>query len=83
MEKASVLLAGICVLTIGSMIIVFDYPQILRIEGIEPGTILDPETASLHQRVWYEFAAGIGLAVSGAALVAFSGFGRLREMAGK
>lgn len=67
-------LGGIIVLVLGSLIIIFDYPQILYFEQIPPDAYfsLTPEERDIHQRLFIEIFVGLAILAGGALLIILS-----------
>ena len=62
---------GIIILVLGTLIIIFDYPQIQFFENKdwEYYNLLDEREKTTHQRLVLEFSIGIGILIVGASLV--------------
>jgi hypothetical protein len=69
-KNQTLFFVGIIVLILGTLIIIFDYPQ-LNLDS-ESYYMLDEEKKNIHQRMKIEIAVGIGLAVTGIGLLAVS-----------
>ena len=65
---------GIIVLILGTLIIIFDYPQLQILDNLDSESyyMLDEEKKNIHQRMKIEITVGIGLAVTGIGLLAVS-----------
>jgi len=72
---------GIIVLVLGTLIIIFDYPQIQFFENkeLESYYLLDEEKKTIHQRLVLEFSIGIGILGLGSALLIGSFLKRLEN----
>ena len=68
--------AGITIAILGSLIVIFDYPQILYFESMESESylMLDGEDRDIHQRLKIEFAIGSGILGVGVIFLVFSMF---------
>ena len=67
---------GITIAMLGSLIVIFDYPQIQYFESMESESylMLEGEERDIHQRLKIEFAIGSGLLGVGVVLLVFSVF---------
>ena len=67
---------GITIAILGSLIVIFDYPQIQYFESMESESylMLEGEERDIHQRLKIEFAIGSGLLGVGVVLTVFSVF---------
>ena len=67
---------GITIAILGSLIVIFDYPQIQYFESMESESylMLEGEERDIHQRLKIEFAIGSGLLGLGVVLMVFSVF---------
>lgn len=72
---------GIIFLVLGTLIIIFDYPQIQFFENkdLESYYLLDEEKKTIHQRLVLEFSIGIGILGLGSALLIGSFLKRLEN----
>ena len=59
-KNISLFFIGIIVLILGSLIIIFDYPQIQYLESMDlrEYSLLDEEQKNIHQRIIIEFTIG-------------------------
>ena len=76
MEKITLLFVGIAMMVFGSLIIVFDYPQIQYLESKEQkfNTLPNTQEQSIHQRLIIELLVGIGIVISGIIISSIVGF---------
>ena len=65
---------GIIVLILGSLIIIFDYPQIQYFESMDLNSYssLVQEKKEIHQRLQFEFSIGLTILVGGASILFLS-----------
>ncbi|MBA4438648.1 MAG: hypothetical protein H2B06_07415 [Nitrosopumilaceae archaeon] len=73
-KNQTLFFVGIIVLILGTLIIIFDYPQLQILDNLDSESyyMLDEEKKNIHQRMKIEIAVGIGLAVTGIGLLAVS-----------
>jgi len=62
-KNISLFFIGIIVLILGSLIIIFDYPQIQYLENMDlkSYSLLDEEQKNIHQRIIIEFTIGFAI----------------------
>ena len=70
-KNTGIFFIGIIVLVLGSLIIVFDYPQIEFFENMDTESyhLMNVEKKDLHQRLVFEFSIGIVILASGVSLL--------------
>jgi len=70
-KDTGIFFIGIIVLVLGSLIIVFDYPQIEFFEKMDTESyhLMNVEKKDLHQRLVFEFSIGIVILASGVSLL--------------
>lgn len=73
-KNQTLFFVGIIVLILGTLIIIFDYPQLQILDNLDSESyyMLDEEKKNIHQRMKVEITVGIGLAVTGIGLLAVS-----------
>ncbi len=73
-KNQTLFFVGIIVLILGTLIIIFDYPQLQILDNLDSESyyMLDEEKKNIHQRMKIEITVGIGLAVTGIGLLALS-----------
>ncbi|MEK9682455.1 MAG: hypothetical protein VW081_06170 [Nitrosopumilus sp.] len=73
-KNQTLFFVGIIVLILGTLIIIFDYPQLQILDNLDSESyyMLDEEKKNIHQRMKIEITVGIGLAVTGIGLLAVS-----------
>ncbi|MDH3279253.1 MAG: hypothetical protein OEL84_08965 [Nitrosopumilus sp.] len=70
-KNTGIFFIGVIVLVLGSLIIVFDYPQIEFFENMDTESyhLMNVEKKDLHQRLVFEFSIGIVILASGVSLL--------------
>lgn len=73
-KNQTLFFVGIIVLILGTLIIIFDYPQLQILDNLDSESyyMLDEEKKNIHQRMKIEITVGIGLAFTGIGLLAVS-----------
>ena len=73
-KNATLLFAGIIALVLGTLIIIFDYPQLQYFEslGKESGYRLDLEKKSIHERMAVGFTVAVIITIAGIILLGMS-----------
>ncbi len=73
-KNQTLFFVGIIVLILGTLIIIFDYPQLQILDNLDSESyyMLDEEKKNIHQRMKIEITVGIGLVVTGIGLLAVS-----------
>ena len=73
-KDTGIFFIGIIVLVLGSLIIVFDYPQIEFFEKMDTESyhLMNGEKKDLHKRLVFEFSIGIVILVLGILLLIVS-----------
>ena len=73
-KNQTLFFVGIIVLILGTLIIIFDYPQLQILDNLDSESyyMLDEEKKNIHQRMKIEITVGIGLAVTGIGLLSVS-----------
>ncbi len=73
-KNQTLFFVGIIVLILGTLIIIFDYPQLQLLDSLDSESyyLLDEEKKNIHQRMKIEITVGAGLAVTGIGLLAVS-----------
>ena len=66
-QNISLFLAGIIVIIIGMLVIIFDYPQLQYFSQMEADShkIIESQDREFHQRLQIEFSIGIAVLASG------------------
>lgn len=74
MDRTGLFLAGIVMVVLGSLVVIFDYPQIQYLEdrGAESRMLPGSEEREVHQRLIIESVIGAGILVAGIVLTAAS-----------
>lgn len=74
MDRVGLFLTGIVMVVLGSLVVIFDYPQIQYLEDRGPEFHILPssEEQAVHQRLIIESVIGTGILVTGVALIAVS-----------
>ncbi len=77
MNRTGFFLAGIVMMVLGSMVVIFDYPQIQYLEeegrlGSESRLLPGSEERAIHQRLVAESVIGAGILSAGVILSAVS-----------
>ena len=69
-KNQTLFFVGIVLVILGSLIIIFDYPQIqfLDIVNSDSNYRLDTETMNIQQRLLIEFSVGVGFVAIGVVL---------------
>jgi len=80
-KNTGIFFIGIIVLILGSLIIIFDYPQIEFFERMDTESyhLISEERKNLHQRLVFEFSIGIVILASGISLLMISLLGRFEN----
>lgn len=75
-KNVTLFFVGIAAIILGTFVVVFDYPQIQYFESMESESylMLDGQERDIHQRLVIEFTLGIGVLVTGIALLMVSVF---------
>ncbi len=75
-KNVTLFFVGIAVIILGAFVVVFDYPQIQYFESMESESylMLDGQERDIHQRLVIEFSIGIGVLITGIALLIVSVF---------
>ena len=73
-KNQTLLFVGIIVLILGTLIIIFDYPQLQVLDNLDSESyyMLDEEKKNIHQRMKIEITVGTGLLAVGIGLIAVS-----------
>ena len=73
-KNQTLFFVGILVLILGTLIIIFDYPQLQILDNLDSESyyMLDEEKKDIHQRMKIEITVGAGLFVVGIGLLAVS-----------
>ena len=73
-KNQTLLFVGIIVLILGSLIIIFDYPQLQVLDNLDSESyyMLDEEKKNIHQRMKIEITVGTGLLAVGIGLIGIS-----------
>ncbi|RMW39068.1 MAG: hypothetical protein EA447_01685 [Nitrosopumilus sp.] len=73
-KNQTLFFVGIIVLILGTLIIIFDYPQLQILDNLDSESyyMLDEEKKDIHQRMKIEITVGAGLFVVGIGLLAVS-----------
>ena len=73
-KNQTLLFVGIIVLILGSLIIIFDYPQLQVLDNLDSESyyMLDDEKKNIHQRMKIEITVGTGLLAVGIGLIGIS-----------
>ena len=74
MDRTVLFLAGIVMVVLGSLVVIFDYPQIqyLEAKGAESRMLPGSEERAVHQRLIIESVIGAGILATGVVLTAAS-----------
>ena len=80
-KNVTLFFIGITILILGTLIIIFDYPQIQFFENmdLESYYLLDEERKNIHQRLIIEFSIGIGILGIGMSLLVGSFLNRFKN----
>ena len=73
-KNVTLFFVGIILLVIGSLIVIFDYPQIQFFESLDEESyyMLDVENKSIHQRMIIEFTIGMIILSVGIGMIGMS-----------
>lgn len=73
-QNISLFLAGIIVIIIGMLVVIFDYPQMQYFSQMESDShqIIKSQDRDLHHRIQIEFSIGIAILISGVLLILIS-----------
>lgn len=73
-QNISLFLAGIIVIIIGMLVVIFDYPQIQYFSQVvaDSQQIIELQDRDFYQRLQIEFSIGIGVLALGVMLVLIS-----------
>lgn len=85
MDRTVPFLAGIVMVVLGSLVVIFDYPQIQYLEdrGAEFSMLPGSEERAIHQRLVIESSIGAGILVTGIVLIAASWARGFKDRAGQ
>ena len=73
-KNQTLFFVGIIVLILGTLIIIFDYPQLQVLDNLDSESyyMLDEEKKNIHQRMKIEITVGVGLFAAGIGLLGAS-----------
>ncbi len=73
-KNQTLFFVGIIVLILGTLIIIFDYPQLQVLDNLDSESyyMLDEEQKNIHQRMKIEITVGAGLFAAGVGLLGAS-----------
>lgn len=80
-KNITLFFVGIVLLIIGSLIVIFDYPQIQFFESLDEEShyMLDVENKSIHQRLIIEFTIGMIILSGGIGMIGMSFLSRFQN----
>ncbi|WP_182133125.1 hypothetical protein [Nitrosopumilus sp. b1] len=75
--KPAHVFAGLILIIIGSLIIVYDYPQLEYLKNVEEQITESTDTIGLQGRLQIEFTVGITILIAG---IILAGYGMLKKI---